>query len=48
MSGAVGLSMETFAFALQIEHVPAEDWASVTSSVQIMEHETLRLWREQR
>lgn len=48
MGGAVGLRMETMPFALQLEQVPADDWADVITEVQIMEHETLRLWREKR
>jgi hypothetical protein len=48
MSGAIGLRMEAMPFALQLEQVSAEDWPDVTDGVQIMEHETLRLWREKR
>lgn len=48
MGGAIGLRMESMPFALQLEQVPQEDWADVTDGVQIMEHETLRLWREKR
>ena len=48
MSGAIGLRLEGLPFALQVEQVPAEDWAEVTTDVQVMEHETLRLLREKR
>lgn len=48
MSGAIGLRMEAMPFALQLEQVPPEDWTEVMDGVQIMEHETLRLWREKR
>lgn len=46
MSGAVGLRYEALAFALEMEQVPRTDWPDVTSGVQTMEQETLRLWRE--
>lgn len=48
MSGAIGLRLEGMPFALQVEQVLAEDWAEVTTDVQVMEHETLRLLREKR
>ena len=48
MGGAVGLRLESMPFAMQIEQVPAEDWNEVTTAVQIMETETLRLLRDKR
>lgn len=48
MAGAIGLRLESMPFALQLERVATEDWPEVTDGVQIMEHETLRLWREKR
>lgn len=48
MGGAIGLRMEPMPFAMQLEQVPQEDWTEVADGVQIMEHETLRLWREKR
>lgn len=48
MSGAVGLRMEAMPLALRLEGVPRPDWPEVVDAVQVMEHETLRHWREQR
>lgn len=48
VGGAIGLRMEPMPFAMQLEQVPKEDWTEVADGVQIMEHETLRLWREKR
>lgn len=48
MGGAVGLRYEALPFALQLHGVPAAEWGEVTDAVQVMEAETLRLWREQR
>lgn len=48
MGGAVGLRYEVLGFMLDLEQVPREDWPEVTTGVQVMEAETLRLWAEQR
>jgi hypothetical protein len=46
MNGAVGLRLEAAPLALELEGVPRAQWPEVLDSVQAMEHETLRLWRE--
>lgn len=48
MAGIVGLRMEAMSFALELEQVPRADWPDVVDGVQVMELETLRLWREKR
>jgi len=48
MSGAVGLRYEALPLALELEGVQKSDWPEVTNGVQILEQETLRLWREKR
>lgn len=47
-NGAIGLRYECLALAMELECVPKEDWAEVTNGVQIMEQETLRIWRSQK
>jgi hypothetical protein len=44
----VGLRYEALQFALQIEGVPPERWSDVADGVQVMEFETLRIWRDKR
>jgi len=46
--GATGLRLEALPTALQLEAVPAADWPAVSTEVQSMEAEALRLWRERR
>lgn len=46
--GATGLRLEALPTALQLESVSAADWSEVSAQVQLMEAETLRLWRERR
>lgn len=48
MNGAIGLRMESFPLALQLEGVPTELHSDVIDGVQVMEAETLRLWRNKR
>ena len=45
-SGAVGLRYEVLPFLLQLEGVPPSEWADVMTGVQVMEQETLWLWRK--
>ncbi len=47
MNGPVGLRIEALAFVLEMQGVPKADWPEVTQAVQVMERETLRLWRKQ-
>ncbi len=47
MNGPIGLRMEALAFVLEMQEVPRADWPEVTQAVQVMERETLRLWRKQ-
>lgn len=47
MSGPIGLRMEALAFVLEVQEVPKADWPEVTQAVQVLERETLRLWRKQ-
>lgn len=47
MNGPIGLRMEALAFVLEMQEVPRADWPEVTEAVQVMERETLRLWRKQ-
>ena len=47
MSGPIGLRMEALAFVLEVQEVPRADWPEVTEAVQVLERETLRLWRKQ-
>lgn len=48
MNGAIGLRLEAYPLALQVEGVPPERHTEVIDGVQIMEEETLRLWRNKR
>jgi hypothetical protein len=48
MNGATGLNYSSLEFWLKLEPVAQPDWQEVTAAVQTMEHETLRIWREQR
>lgn len=45
MAGVIGLRNESLEFALRMERVPQPDWPDVVTAVQVMEAETLRLWR---
>jgi len=47
-SGAIGLRYEALQLALELEGVPRSDWPEVTNGVQLMEQETLRIWRSQK
>ncbi len=47
MNGPIGLRMEALAFVLEVQEVPRADWPEVTEAVQVLERETLRLWRKQ-
>ncbi len=47
MHGPIGLRMEAMAFVLEMQEVPKASWPEVTKAVQVMERETLRLWRKQ-
>lgn len=47
MNGPIGLRMEALAFVLEVQEVPKADWPEVTQAVQVLERETLRLWRKQ-
>ena len=48
MNGPVGLRYESLPMALKQSQVPEEQWLEVIESVQVMEIETLRIWREKR
>lgn len=45
MGSVVGLDYATLAFFLTLEGVERQDWPEVTSGVQIMEYEAMRLMR---
>lgn len=47
MNGPIGLRMEALAFVLEVQEVPRADWPEVAEAVQVLERETLRLWRKQ-
>lgn len=47
INGSIGLRMEALPFVLEMQEVPKADWPQVTQDVQVLERETLRLWRKQ-
>ena len=47
-AGAIGLRYEAMPFALELEQVQRSDWPDVTADVQVLERETMRIWREKR
>lgn len=47
-AGVVGLNYSGFEFWLVSEGVPQADWLEVADAVQVLEFETLRLWRKKR
>lgn len=47
-SGEVGLNYGGLEFWLKSEAVPPADWLEVADAVQVLEFETLRLWRKKR
>lgn len=48
MNGPVGLRYESIPVALRQEQIPRDQWSDVIDGVQVMEQETLRIWREKR
>lgn len=48
MNGPIGLRYEAAPLALRMEQVPPRMWPEVMDSLQLMESETLRIWREKR
>lgn len=48
MSGATGLRYEAITLAMELEGVARGNWPQVMDGVQVMEHETLRIWRDMR
>lgn len=48
MNGPIGLRYEVLQAVIKMEKVPAAQWKDVLEGVQVMEHETLRIWREKR
>lgn len=48
MSGATGLRYESIALAMELEGVARDKWPQVMDGVQVMESETLRIWRDMR
>lgn len=47
-AGPVGLRYEALQLAMELENVPRSDWDDVMDGIQVMEYETLRIWREKR
>lgn len=48
MNGVVGLRYESMEWAMAMEPVSPDERPQVTADIQVMEQETLRLWREKR